>query len=106
MFQFYDSPIKSHPRGWGYPKKSLFQFYDSPIKRQDLDYEDKRSRYSFNSMIVRLKAGEKWVYITDFKTFQFYDSPIKRANKATIGFEPSARFNSMIVRLKGLLRGR
>ena len=37
-------------------ENGLFQFYDSPIKRHPYCKECKKYMYSFNSMIVRLKA--------------------------------------------------
>ena len=55
-FQFYDSPIKSSGRATSTAHTAKFQFYDSPIKSGYKTAIVAFDPFSFNSMIVRLKA--------------------------------------------------
>ena len=123
-FQFYDSPIKRKNRMRLYrPSIITFQFYDSPIKRSPEIVFIDSVQFSFNSMIVRLKAETlrpttqylAWFQFYDSPIkrqlffasvvlrieFQFYDSPIKSILCAISTCSGVAGFNSMIVRLKG-----
>ena len=76
-FQFYDSPIKSHPLVREILARYGFQFYDSPIK----------------------SVGKKQ-YVEKVHKFQFYDSPIKSCSLVLALYSSNSCFNSMIVRLK------
>ena len=61
MFQFYDSPIKSHLVFQEAGVNLSFQFYDSPIKSNIFQIVV-FFYFSFNSMIVRLKVFMQIAY--------------------------------------------
>ena len=78
VFQFHSGSIKRHGRKQVFARGVKFQFHSGSIKREMAIMRSDTTCVSFNSIVVRLKAG----------------SPVAYYSIATC-------FNSIVVRLKG-----
>ena len=77
-FQFYDSPIKRSPE-IVFIDSVQFSFNSMIVRLKALCTSPPTKTCScFNSMIVRLKENTPQIKRSMIRRFQFYDSPIKR----------------------------
>ena len=94
MFQFYDSPIKRTGRENMEQKQAGFNSMIVRLKAGNLNLSLADAVFSFNSMIVRLKEERAEPVQRRNKVFQFYDSPIKRSITTPAG--PSGELVSIL----------
>ena len=100
MFQFHSGSIKRDISADTSVAADLFQFHSGSIKRWPGSPRLCRPRYSFNSIVVRLKAVATWsVAHGGFLCFNSIVVRLKEA-KADLAATEGLCFNSIVVRLK------
>ena len=83
--------------------KLQFQFHPGSIKRLNLSLNRKACRWSFNSILVRLKVQRCRDHQVLVPKFRFHPGSIKRQAHPEPVLTLTLRFDSILVRLKATL---